>query len=306
MSLFHKGARVINPVTVSDAMLVSSTAQETDYPAWVSGATYAIGDKCIRTSTHRIYERVTAGAGTTAPELDNTNWNDIGPTSCWAMFDNVVGTKTAITSPLTVVLEPGGVSGVALMELAGRSLSVSMKDKSGGSVVYSRTVSLDGTAITSFFDWFFRPFEQQTSVVFSDLPLQFQTPELTISITSTSGNVECGVCKVGETVEIGGTEYGAKSGITDYSKKEVDGFGNYSVVERSFSKRMELSVITEAADYTKVSRLLAGLRAKPCVWMATDSASYEPLTVYGFYKDFSIDVAYKSIHYCSIEIEGLI
>lgn len=304
--MINKTMKVIRPTDITDAMLVSSTAPETDYPAWVPGTTYAIGDKCIRTSTHRIYERITAGAGTVAPELDKTNWNDIAPTNRWAMFDNVVGTKTAVTSPLTVVMEPGGVSGVALMELAGRSLSVSMKDKSGGSIVYSRTVSLDGTAITSFFDWFFRPYEQQTSVVFSDLPLQFQTPELTISVTATAGNAECGVCKVGETVEIGGTEYGAKSGITDYSKKEADAFGNYSVVERSFSKRMELSVITEAADYTKVSRLLAGLRAKPCVWMATDSAGYEPLVVYGFYKDFSISVAYASIHYCSIEIEGLI
>jgi len=55
----------------------------------------------------------------------------------------------------------------------------------------------------------------------------------------------------------------------------------------------------------KVQRVLADLRATPCAWIGTDVAGYEPLTLYGFYRDFSIDVAYPTTSYCSLEIEGL-
>jgi hypothetical protein len=49
------------------------------------------------------------------------------------------------------------------------------------------------------------------------------------------------------------------------------------------------------------------LRAKPCVWIAADDPLLqEPLIVYGFYKDFSTDIAYPSYSMCSISIEGLI
>ena len=118
--------------------------------------------------------------------------------------------------------------------------------------------------------------------------------------------MSCGVCKFGEVIGIGSSEYGATSGITDYSRKEADDFGRYSIVKRAYSKKMTLRVLTEKSDYPRISRALANLRATPAVWVATDSSDYEPLTVYGFYKDFSVDVAYPTLHYCSLEIEGLI
>lgn len=41
---------------------------------WVSGTTYAIGDLCYSPITFITYRRKTAGAGTTDPSLDTTNW----------------------------------------------------------------------------------------------------------------------------------------------------------------------------------------------------------------------------------------
>ena len=53
--------KVIKPVAVTDAVLISSTAPETDYSAWAAGTAYSVGNLVIRTSTHRIYERLIAG-----------------------------------------------------------------------------------------------------------------------------------------------------------------------------------------------------------------------------------------------------
>ena len=297
--------KVISPTVLTDAMFVSSTAPETDYAAWNAATAYTLKQCCIRPTTHRIYERVVAGTSATAPESDLVNWLDIGPTNQRAMFDDVVGTQTSIASPLTVVLKPGSISGLGLMELVGRSATVTIKTATDGAAAYSRTIDLDGTIVQSVYDWMYQPFVQKTSAVLTDLPFHFPDCELTITVTGTT-NVSCGVCKFGEVVDIGSSEYGATSGISDYSAKKADDFGRYSIAKRAYSKKMSLKVLTNKSDYNRVSRALASLRSTPAVWIALDNGAYEPLTVYGFYKDFSIDVAYPTVHYCSLDIEGLI
>lgn len=42
--------------------------------AWVSGTTYAIGDRRTSPANGLVYRRTTAGAGTTDPSADGTNW----------------------------------------------------------------------------------------------------------------------------------------------------------------------------------------------------------------------------------------
>lgn len=299
-------AKVIKPITITDAILTSSTVAENDYAAWNAATAYSVGDKVVRTSTHRIYERKVAGTSATAPESDSTNWLDIGPTNRWAMFDNVVGTVTTGASPVTVVLEPGSVSGLAMLELVGREATVTMKDVAGGTTVYSQTVDLDGSIIDSVFDWFFAEFEQRNDFAITDLPAQFANCELTISVTTTSGNASVGVLKVGSVVEIGRTQAGARVGIIDYSRKETDAFGNTVVTERAYSKRATFDVVTDKASFNRIFRRLAALRATPAIYIGTESEGYDPMIVYGFYRDFSIDVAYPSHHICSLEVEGII
>lgn len=304
--MINKTMKVIRPTDITDAMLVSSTAPETDYAAYATGTTYALGARVILASTHRVYESLLAGNVGHAPDAAlSTYWLDIGPTNRWAMFDNVVGTQTTLASPLTTVLRPGSVSGLALMELAGTSAEITMKDATGGTTVYSRSINLDGTPVNSIFDWFYQPFVQLTDTIVTDMPYQYPSCELTLRITG-AGSVRCGVAKVGEVIEIGATLAGATSGIVDYSVKTKDAFGRYTFVERAYSKRMSLKLITEKSDYSRISRALAALRVKPCIWIATSEDGYDPLTIYGKYNDFSIDVAYPTLHYCTLEIEGLI
>lgn len=44
---------------------------------WVTGTTYAIGDVRYSTLNQKVYRRITAGAGSTDPSLDSTNWKII-------------------------------------------------------------------------------------------------------------------------------------------------------------------------------------------------------------------------------------
>ena len=86
--------RLIRPTTLTDAMLTSSTAPETDYPAWSSVTAYTVGARVILTATHRRYEALAASTNV-SPSTDPTKWLDLGPTNRWAMFDARVGTATS-------------------------------------------------------------------------------------------------------------------------------------------------------------------------------------------------------------------
>lgn len=56
---------------ISNALAAAASAGAS---AWVSGTTYAIGDVRWSPADNRVYRRKTAGAGTTDPSADSTNW----------------------------------------------------------------------------------------------------------------------------------------------------------------------------------------------------------------------------------------
>ena len=64
-------------------------------PAWVSGTTYAVGAAVWSPSNYGIYRRITAGAGTTDPSIDPTNWAGLG--SIYFPTANIV-TGTSVTA----------------------------------------------------------------------------------------------------------------------------------------------------------------------------------------------------------------
>lgn len=301
--------KVIDPTTMQDSLLLSTTVSEADHPAWVSGTNYTVGTKVIRTSTHRIYENLVAGVSTTPPENATGGatpvWLDLAPTNRWAMFDNEVGSKTTATTSMQYVLSPGMTEAISFLELDADSLTVLVKSSTGGSVIYNKTFSLDGSAITGFYDWFFEPYSTLSELSITDLPVGYFSPEITITITGT-GSISCGVCKFGLITELGGTEYGATIGIISYSKKEVNEFGRTIITPRSNVKTLDVKLFSEASELRKIYKTLSSITDKACVWIGTDKLNYETLTVYGFYKDFSINIAYPTVNYCTLQIEGII
>jgi hypothetical protein len=117
------------------------------------------------------------------------------------------------------------------------------------------------------------------------------------------GEVSIGTLIAGRVLNIGITEAGASAGITDFSKKDTDDFGNTTIVERGWSKTMECKALLPTGSVSGVQRSLAALRATPVLWIAEEG--YDALTIYGFYKDFSLDLELSNISYCSLTVEGL-
>lgn len=64
-------------LATNQATAAASAASMAGATLWVSGTTYALGDARYSPTNLQTYRRKTAGAGTTDPSLDGTNWQQI-------------------------------------------------------------------------------------------------------------------------------------------------------------------------------------------------------------------------------------
>ena len=299
--------KVIPPLSITDSNLTSSTVPETDYSAWSSGTTYTIGQRVILTSTHKIYESLQNGNLNKDPATDTSSppyWIEVSATNRWKMFDTSNSTQTTNTNSIVVVITPGKViNSVSLLNIEGTSVRIKMTDPTDG-VVYDVTTSLNNNGnINNWYNYFFNPIQRRTSHIATDLPA-YGTAAIEITITNTGLTAKCGVCIIGSVQYIGeGINLGASVGITDYSRKEKDTFGNYVLIQRSYSKRAKFSMAVLNEQIDALQDLLVSLRTTPCVWIGDDN--YTCTYIYGYYKDFDIVIAYHLVSDCNIEIEGL-
>ncbi|MEG3089495.1 hypothetical protein [Sphingomonas sp. PB4P5] len=266
--------RLLQPVAIPDAALVSTNVAEDDAPEWAPATSYAIGARVIRSPTHRIYESVVADNVGTDPAGLTSKWLDVGPKNRWAMFDQALGSSTNHLGSITVTLNPGAVNAVALLDVVGTTVRVQADG-------YDYTATVSGGAVT-----------------FLDLPAG--SGQITVAIAG-PGTVSVGTILVGNLRALGLTEAAPTAGITDYSRKVIDDFGQVTIVQRGWSKRMTARALirTDALD-TVVGRI-AAVRALPSLWIG--QTGIDSLTVYGFFKDFSIEVG-PDVSKLSLAIEG--
>lgn len=298
---------VVKPIEFNPSMLLSTTAIET-VAAWVTG-TYSKGDEVLHPDSNgdsRIWESLIDN-NTLEPSLDTAaSWLDARPANKFAMFDSLVGTQTTAASTLVVELQAGDViSTLALLNLKGSSIQVEMIVD--GAVVYDSGTELQGARISDWWEYYFLPDEQISQAVYSDLPL-FYDATIRITLNAADGqDVAIGQVVFGTSQELGQLSFGAGSGIIDYSRKDVDEFGNTTFVRRDFADEFDGQVLVENSQLNRVKRLLRDLRATPALWIGCDKEKFtETLQVYGWYRQHRIVIAYPSHSLLDIEIEGLI
>lgn len=297
--------KVISPVTFQPSMLLSTTATESN-PTWSSATTYA-KDAIVVYGT-RLYISLQATNLNKQPNLLTSAawWSDYGSANRYAMFDRTVSGATTAGTSMTVVIQPGvAIDAIALINLNADIAKVTIRNGAGGAIVYEYTGGLSGTTVTDWYQYFFYdPLLKRSQLIFSQIP-PYVNCHITIEFTSTT-TTSIGECIFGTLTEIGMTQFGANAGIIDFSRKNTDDFGTITFVERAYSKRLSAQVIVKNVQLNRVQQLLYSLRASPSVWIASDNPTYEEaLIVYGFYKEFSVDISYPDYAMCNIDIEGL-
>lgn len=272
--------RALRPVTIDDTVLTASTVPETDHAAWDAGTNYFIADRVIR--AHAIYESLTDLNVGHDPVTDTANWFFVGATNRWAMFDQALGSVTSKAGGFSVTLTaPAAVTALAVLDATAASIRVQAPG-------YDQTKAISaGTA---------------GNATFLDLAVA-SGAAITVTVAPLGdGTAQVGTLLLGTIDPFGVTETSPTIGITDYSVKTTDDFGNTTPVERAWAKRMVLRSLLASSAIDNVMRRVATLRAIPTLWIADDA--FSSLSVYGFFKDFTVTLG-ATASTASITIEGL-
>ncbi|MGE0350943.1 hypothetical protein [Hydrogenophaga sp.] len=295
--------KVLKPNVMAPGMLVSSDAVEAE-AAWSDAATYAEGD--IRVYETGRYQSLQASNLNHEPSSSPTWWTLLGPSNTWAMFDDQVSTETEANESLEVVVNTGIIDTVAILGVNAQTAHVTVRDGPGGTVVYEETQSMAGEEVFSWYEYFFSdPTVRRSQAVFTGIP-PFGSSELTVELTAAAG-LQIGSLVFGRVKDLGQPYYGARAGITDYSRKNTDDFGTTTFVRRAYSKNLQVQLEVDNLQVNRVQRLLYDLRATPVVWLGSNRPEFsEPLVVFGFYKDFYCGIEYPKVSTYFLEIEGLI
>lgn len=299
--------KIVRPVTVTDAILTGTNVPETDYAAYNGATTYGLGANVISTTTHRRYESLqaanTGNPVPVPPEITTAWWVDTGPTNRWAMFDAGVETHTSQADSFYVELTPGRIDSVALLNINASTYRVQMTSVAGGGVVYDTgEVSVEAAAISDWYQYFYEPIINISDVVLTDLP-PYTDGVLTVTIAAPGSTAMLGMLVVGTYREIGTMLSRARVSINDYSIKSTDAFGNITIVQRAFSKRLACEILINNALVDEIARLLTTYRSVAVVWVG--DPAYTSTIIFGYYKAFEFVIENESGSTYSLDLEGL-
>lgn len=294
--------RIVQPLPVSDSVLVATDVPESAYPAWSAGTTYGLGARVHLTSTHKVYESAIAGNTGNDPAA-LLQWVEVGPTNRWALFDRSNSTQTAKSTSFFYRFQPtAAFNSLALLGVTGaQTLRVRVSHPTLGAL-FDRTLDLTSLpAQSGFWEWIYGERRGPSLAVLMDLPGVIGC-ELRVDVTGTT-DLAAGVLLFGQAKEIGmAVLQGARLGIQDYSRKEVNDFGDTVLVQRAYAKRASFDLPIRAELVDEAITYLTSIRATPCLFV---SPRYESGVIYGFYKEFDVNIAYYSISECSLQVEGL-
>lgn len=279
----------------------TGTTQPNSWDKVGTPADYTIDGGMIRITTDAVNEgqsQTIAVSAATEYQLLGKYKNTAGDIAQIAIYDVTHSANILATTDLASSTVESIFSQVFTTPAGCVSIRVSLMGKANGDIVWFDTVTLAPTEYSETVT----TGTSKTDVVKLDVP-QKANGILTVTINYAAGTAKLGELIVGIKTNIGTMRYSPSIGITDYSTKAVDTYGHYSIVPRTFAKRMNCSLIILNTVIDEIIRLLTLYRSTELVWIG--DANYNSLIIYGYYKDFQVVFARPLSSDCALEIEGL-
>lgn len=298
-------------IVPADTTTFTSDVAENEYPAWTTGTTYALGARVITASSHQVWQSARAGnqgnnplTAATSADGATINWVLVGATDRWKPFDKKVSDIATRNGNMTwTITLPTRADSLALFGLGASSVRVRIT--LSGSVLYDVTHQvIDTTSIMDWYDFFTYQPEFDTEMVLTDLPA-FAGSTVQITFAAGGGSTSIGEIVLGQVKTLGVSQEGTSVGITDYSIKERDDWGNPVIVERAFADTTNFSFAMPMGDARRVKRILSSLRATPAVYFVDADTEKLGTTIFGFFSDFDIPLTH-GMSFANLEIEGLV
>lgn len=294
--------RVVEPISITEDMMLSSNIPETDAPVWAVGTSYTTGQTVIR--DHAVFEAVSASTGQD-PLLDTTSayWIRLGATNRWKPFDRLISDATVKSGDITYTLQPNLLAdAVAFFGLDAATIRVWVTDPVEGVIYDTTRTIIDNTSVFDGWSYAFEPITYEAQEIFTGVPIY---TGVTLGITvSSAGVTQLGEIIVGRDQYLGTTLVDTSVGLEDFSKKDRDDYGNAIIVPRASAQTATFRFYFPTDDARRLRGILTRIRATPAVYYAGDGTSKFGTTIFGFFRDFSVPLT-TNISFGSLEVEGL-
>lgn len=295
---------IVPPVIIDDVKLLLSDVPENDYAEWNAAVNYVKGDRVILVSTHTIYEAASANLNKN-PATNEAIWLVVSATNRWKVFDDKTLSQTGQVGSMSYTLLPSKVvNTVGLINCHAKSARVRVTDPIDGLVYDKEKKFLGSLSKGDWYEYFFEEIVRSTEMVFDDLPA-YGSAQVKVDIENALNMVRCGVITIGFKRTFGlGVSQGIGVSIQDYSRREINDFGDPEFVKRGYSKTASFTVPLHHYEVDVVQRLLASVRATPTLFIG--SKLYNATIIYGWYRDFDINIQYRFSSEVNIEVESLV
>lgn len=306
--------KIIRPTPVTDATLISSTIPENDHAVWSAATNYGAGAFVISVATHTIYRSLTADNLNKNPDLeqvaladpliadpDPINWQVIGATDRWKLFDSKPSQAATRANNITIVNAPGVfIGGLGGFNISANTVTITMED--AGVEVYARTVSLqDESGVIDAFSYCFGEIVELSEFVVTDLP-PYAGALVTVSLDRPGGNVKVGQIVMGPLWDTGVTRPDGSgfSGL-DFSLVENDQFGNLTRVRREAATLSNFDLLLDATQLLSFKTRMKSLRGGVAAVFVGSDDNRKSAISYGILRDYR--VSYQTPFWSIINLE---
>lgn len=270
--------KVVPPVEIAPAAMISNNVPETDNPLWLIGTAYTVGQKVML--NHRNYEAMVANTGKN-PETDTTSppiWLDLGPTNRWKMFNKragntwTIGTFTSNPESIDLTVRPSKrINSIGLVGV--RAASVQIQMIVGGSVVYDQTFSMSKKAGGSWYQYYFGEFKTKDNVARFDLP-PFNGADIRVVALAPGSTARIGMMVIGMAKTIGTAVHGSSIADESFSSVKEDDFGNVTIIPRGKRQMVSFDIVLSSEEVSSVRRTLVPLSDTVALYVGSENLDY--------------------------------
>lgn len=296
---------IVRPEEITNEIFVNSNVPEDDYDEYVESKTYAIGDRIMDPTTHKVWESMDDDNKGNTPWESPEKWASPGMTNRWNVFDEKLSSVTTGYEEITYTLQfPRAVNTLAVLNTRGLA-NINVRMSFGEEEVYNKDHSMRAKlTYQGWYNWFFS--ERLTKRDLVDLSLP-SYPGALVELTFTGlSDISIGAILLGQQRRFGyGIQYGAGSGIMSYSRIRRDpDTGEMDLFKRPAAKRMSMSLILPNKESDTVHQFMEDIESVPVLMIGNQN--YEMFTGYGIVKNFEVVIPDYSESECSVDFEGFI
>ena len=299
---------LVKPIAIDDGVLLSSSIPEPDASVgeveWVAGI-YNLGERVIKSSTHREYQVVASPDTADDPEegvnANPATWVDVGPTNRFKMFDTANNTQSESTD-IVAELQPNQFfNGVGAFSISADTVTVTVTD--GGNVIYSKSLDMrDRPLVNGWYSYFFSSISFITRFILLDLP-PTNTGILKLEF---GGAAKVGTVSFGRQSILGVAQYGTSAELLDFSNPIEDQYGNITYSDGFTAKLVNFDIKTERTQMGVVFSELQSIGKNPAIWVGDNSDINDATAVFGINRDYQQTFDSPSICTVNLTVRGLV